>query len=131
MLRGTGVSLTLPWLSTMTPCFADEQEYATPKRFVAMTLGLGPHAANLNPDESGRGYQPSRYLKSSDHLREKCTVDSGSSHPGVGGGHRAEASILTANPVGEFRPSEKYDLDCPVPRQIPGQPDSFPVTGAQ
>ncbi len=100
ILRGTGVSLTLPWLGAMTPAFAREDEQQPPKRFVAMTLGLGLHAPNLNPEQAGRDYQPSRYLKAVDDLREKFTVISGSSHPGVGGGHRAEASILTANPVG-------------------------------
>ena len=100
ILRGTGVSLALPWLGAMNPAFAKESDSATPKRFVAMTLGLGLHGPNLNPAQSGTDYQPSRYLKSIDDMREKFTVISGSSHPGVGGGHRAEASILTANPVG-------------------------------
>src|SRR5690606_3267088 len=71
-----------------------------PRRFVAMTLGLGLLPDNLNPSQSGRGYEPSLYLKRVEDLRDQVTVVSGSSHPGVTGGHRAEASILTANPVG-------------------------------
>lgn len=100
ILRGAGVSLSLPWLGAMTPAFASSEKSQAPKRFVAITLGLGLHSANLNPKESGRNYKPSRYLKPIDDLRDNFTVVSGSSHPGVGGGHRAEASILTANPVG-------------------------------
>ena len=100
ILRGTGVSLALPWLGAMNPAFASETESAAPKRFVAMTLGLGLHGPNLNPATAGKNYQPSRYLNSIDDIRNKFTVISGSSHPGVGGGHRAEASILTANPAG-------------------------------
>lgn len=100
LLRGTGVSLALPWLGAMQPAFATEQEQKRPKRFVAMTLGLGLHGPNLNPTGEGKKYKSSRYLKPIDDLRDKFTVISGSSHPGVGGGHRAEASILTANPVG-------------------------------
>ncbi len=99
-MRGTGVSLALPWLGAMTPAFATQSEQKRPKRFVAMTLGLGLHGPNLNPIEKGKNYKPSRYLKSIDDLREKFSIISGTSHPGVGGGHRAEASILTANPVG-------------------------------
>ena len=100
LLRGAGVSLSLPLLGAMTPAFAGQADSAAPKRFVAMTLGLGLHGPNLNPKEAGRNYQPSRYLKPLNDIRDEFTVISGASHPGVGGGHRAEASILTANPVG-------------------------------
>ena len=100
LLRGAGVALGIPWLSAMDAAFATAEESASPKRFVAMTLGLGLHSSNLNPAENGRAYKPSRYLQAIDDLRENFTVVSGSSHPGVTGGHRAEASILTARPVG-------------------------------
>lgn len=100
VLRGAGVAMTLPFLGAMTPAYASDQQALPPKRFVAMTLGLGLHAANLNPVEAGRNYSASRYLKAIDDLRDQFTVISGTSHPGVGGGHRAEACILTANPMG-------------------------------
>lgn len=100
VLRGAGVAMTLPFLGAMTPAYASDQEASPPKRFVAMTLGLGLHSANLNPIDAGRNYSASRYLNAIDDLREQFTVISGTSHPGVGGGHRAEASILTANPMG-------------------------------
>lgn len=100
VLRGAGVAVGLPWLSAMNRAFAKpvEKEQAAPQRFVAMTLGLGLHADNLNPTEPGRQYAPSRYLKEIDSLRDRFTVISGSSHPDVTGGHRAEACLLTANP---------------------------------
>ena len=101
MLRGTGVAIGLPWLSAMQKAVhAADSEGESPKRFVAMTLGLGLLADNLNPKEAGRDYTPSRYLEPLGDLREQLTVVSGTSHPGVSGGHRAEASLLTANPVG-------------------------------
>ncbi|MEM9942306.1 MAG: DUF1552 domain-containing protein [Planctomycetota bacterium] len=100
LLRGAGVSMSLPFLGAMTPAFANSSATKTPKRFVAMTLGLGLHGPNLNPREAGTGYKPSRYLKSLQDIKNDFTVISGTSHPGVGGGHRAEASILTANPAG-------------------------------
>ena len=108
VLQGAGVSMALPLLSAMRPAFAADvagqteagQGETSPPRFVAMTLGLGLVAENLNPTEPGRDYRPSRYLQPIDDLRDRFTVVSGSSHPGVTGGHRAEASLLTANPVG-------------------------------
>lgn len=99
-LKGTGVALALPWLDAMRPAFANAEEKKSPHRFVAMTLGLGLHAPNLNPETDGKDYQASRYLTPLSDIRNEMTVVSGSSHPGVSGGHRAEASILTANPAG-------------------------------
>lgn len=100
VLKGAGVSMALPWLSAMQKAAATDAPDTPPQRFVAMTLGLGLVADNLNPADGGRDYKPSRYLKKIDDLRDSYTVISGSSHPGVTGGHRAEASLLTANPVG-------------------------------
>ncbi|MGB7325257.1 MAG: DUF1552 domain-containing protein [Rubripirellula sp.] len=100
VLRGSGVAMSLPWLTAMQPSFAASDKPAAPKRFVAMTLGLGLVAENLFPDDKGVQYTPSPYLKPLADLREKLTVVSGVSHPGVKGGHRAEASILTGSPMG-------------------------------
>ena len=98
MLRGAGVAIAVPWLSAMTRAFASEAE-TPPRRFVAMTLGLGLHADNLFPANAGRDYEPSLYLAAIQDLRERLTVFSGVSHPGVSGGHRAEASLLSAAPM--------------------------------
>lgn len=101
MLRGAGVAIGLPWLSAMQKAVqASDGIGEAPRRFVAMTLGLGLLADNLNPTDAGRNYTTSRYLEPLGDLREQLTVISGTSHPGVSGGHRAEASLLTANPVG-------------------------------
>ncbi len=100
VLRGVGISMGLPWLSAMQSTFANEKRETKPKRFVAMTLGLGLVADNLFPQTKGRDYQASPYLRSLEDLRDQFTIVSGTSHPGVKGGHRAEASILTATPMG-------------------------------
>ncbi|MEZ6130654.1 MAG: DUF1552 domain-containing protein [Planctomycetaceae bacterium] len=100
LLRGTGVSLALPWLTAMRPAFAGTEDSTAPRRFVAMTLGLGLLGENLNPATGGFDYEPGVYLRPLQDIRDRFTVISGSSHPGVKGGHRAEASLLTANPVG-------------------------------
>jgi hypothetical protein len=96
LLRGAGAAIALPFLGAARPARAEAD--ASPRRFVAMSLGLGLIAENLNPKEAGRGYKPSPYLEGLMDLRNAFTVISGASHPGVTGGHRAEASILTANP---------------------------------
>ena len=93
LLKGAGVSMAMPWLSAMESSFGAPTK-KTPRRFVAMTLGLGLLADNLNPKQTGREYQSSAYLKDFDDLRKDFTVVSGTSHPGVGGGHRAESSLL-------------------------------------
>lgn len=99
VLRGAGVAMSLPWLTAMHRALGAEKTNQPPQRFVAMTLGLGLLSENLNPQQTGRDYQPSKYLQPLGDLRDQLTVISGTSHPGVGGGHRAEASLLTANPV--------------------------------
>jgi len=98
VLRGAGVALTLPLLEAMTPAFAAVGESRKAKRFVGVSLALGLHGPNLVPATSGRNYQPSMYLKSLQDIRNEFTVVSGSSHPGVTGGHTAEGSIYSACP---------------------------------
>ena len=119
VLRGSGIAMSLPWLSAMQPALAKENP-RSPERFVAVTLGLGLVASNLVPEQEGADYQSSLYLQGMEDLRDRYTVFSGVSHPGVKGGHRAEASILTvAN--GIFRSSEKYNfsrsVSCEVSRK--------------
>lgn len=110
VLRGAGVAMGLPWLSAMRSGLAAEPG-AAPKRFVAMTLTLGLHSENLVPEGKGLNYRPSLYLQDLQDLRDSITVVSGSSHPGVTGGHRAEASLLTAAPQGGGRARNTISID--------------------
>ncbi len=98
VLRGAGISLGLPMLDAMTPAFAASEEGQHAKRFVGVSLSLGLHNPNLVPETAGRDYKPSRYLKPLGDIRDDFTVVSGSSHPGVKGGHTAEGSIFSACP---------------------------------
>lgn len=98
MLRGAGITLGLPLLEAMTPAFAKTVEATLAKRFVSISLTLGLHNPNLVPEGAGLNYKPSRYLAGLDDIRNDFTVVSGSSHPGVTGGHTAEGSILSACP---------------------------------
>lgn len=98
LLRGAGVTLGLPLLEAMAPAFAAASEAKQAKRFVGVSLSLGLHNPNLVPEGVGSNYKPSRYLQSLQDLRQDFTVVSGSSHPGVTGGHTAEGSIFSACP---------------------------------
>lgn len=98
LLRGAGISLGLPLLEAMTPAFAAVVAPRTAKRFVGVSLTLGLHNPYLVPEGAGRDYKPSRYLQSLADIRNDFTVVSGSSHPGVTGGHTAEGSIFSACP---------------------------------
>jgi len=97
-LRGAGVSLCLPMLDAMKPAIASSPNGKNAKRFVGVSLALGLHSPNLVPETDGRNYKPSRYLADLDDVREDLTVVSGTSHPGVSGGHSAEGSIFSACP---------------------------------
>lgn len=111
-LKGAGVTMALPMLDSMIPAFAAPAAATQPKRFVSVSLALGLHAPNLNPVETGFNYTPSPYLS---HIRDilgDMTIVTGSSHPGVSGGHNAEGSILTAAPYsrnGVFRNTISLD----------------------
>lgn len=101
-LRGTGVALALPWLEAMVPAFATRAQAANataaPKRFVAMTHGLGFHGPFLFPVEEGSGYTATPYLEAMKEHRKDFSVISGLSHPEQNGanGHTCEMTILTA-----------------------------------
>ncbi len=65
---------------------------------VAVNIGLGLHAPNIIPAETGRGYELTEYLKLIGDYRDEFTVISGTSHPEVGGGHLSSKSFLTCAP---------------------------------
>ncbi len=132
VLRGVGVSLGLPWLSVMHRVVATEASTTSPQRFVAISLGLGLHNENLVPKEAGREYKPSRYLEGLQDIRDSFSVISGTSHPGVSGGHRAEASILTGSPMGSAgRAKNTISVDQFMAKHL-GEATRFPslVLGA-
>ena len=97
-LKGTSATVALPFLSAMTPAFAAGP--TAPKRFVAMSAGLGFHAPNFIPTEVGAGYQAPLYLQKLEKHRKDFTVFSGLSHPNSNGnsGHASELTWLTSAP---------------------------------
>lgn len=127
VLRGTGVAMGLPWLSAMEPALGGirVREQKSPRRFVAMTLTLGLHGPNLIPEGHGKDYKPSTYLRGLEDLRDHFTIVSGSSHPGVTGGHRAEASLLTGTPQGAGRSRNTVSIDQLLAKYL-GDQTRFP-----
>src|SRR3954454_17811976 len=96
-LRASGVSVALPFLAGLSrPVIGAEPEIR--RRFVAINLGLGFLASHLIPEMAGRYYKPTTYLQLLQDFRSEFTVVSGTSHPGVDGGHHAERSFPTAAP---------------------------------
>jgi hypothetical protein len=79
---------------------------------VCLCDNLGKHMPFFVPEQAGKNYRPSRYLKVIDDLREHYTIFSGVSHPEVDGAHAAEKSFLTCAPhpgSGSFKNSISLD----------------------
>ena len=92
-LKGLGASMALPMLSAMNPAFAAPSKITAPKRFFGVCNNLGFINDNFFPKTSGRGYEMSSYLSEIKEYRDKFTVISGSSHPGVDGSHSSDVPI--------------------------------------
>jgi hypothetical protein len=98
LLRGIGVSLSLPLLDVMAPLPARAQAARVPRRMFGICNNLGLLPGEFFPTGAGRAYTPSPYLKILQDFREDFTVFSGVSHPNVDGGHPSDISFLTAAP---------------------------------
>ena len=94
-LQASGILLTLPSLESFGGPPARNTDR---KRTVAINIGLGLHGPNLFPETAGRNYEQTTYLRVLEEFRDQLTILSGTSHPGVDGGHSAEKSFLTAAP---------------------------------
>lgn len=124
VLRGAGVAIGLPLLESMASAKSGSSN--RPRRMVAIQTnqGIMPHL--FFPEQVGKDYELSPYLKILEPLREQFTVFSGMSHPGVDGGHSNEVSFLTGapHPAGAaFRNSISLDQ---VAAEIIGSQNRFP-----
>ncbi len=95
---GSGVAVSLPMLSAMTPAFSAAKK--APLRFVAMNAGLGFHSPNFIPQSEGLDYEAPQYLRKLAKHRKDFTIFSGLSHPNSNGsnGHASELTWLTSAP---------------------------------
>ncbi|MBX7207948.1 MAG: DUF1552 domain-containing protein [Verrucomicrobiaceae bacterium] len=97
-LHATAATLGLPWLESLGGFAHAEETKVDPQRLLLVCVPLGIYRDALVPKESGAGYVAGEYLSIIDEFRDHCTVISGLDHPGVNGGHSAEARIFTGVP---------------------------------
>jgi Protein of unknown function (DUF1552) len=97
-LRGTGVALALPLLEAMLPARAAAADKAVPRRLVAIETNMGILPQFFFPERPGPDYKLTPYLEKLAKVRDRFTVFSGVSHPGVTGAHAAEKCFLTGTP---------------------------------
>lgn len=99
LLRAAGATIGLPFLEAMMPSFAKaEAAKKVPRRMVAIVTNMGIMPQFFFPEKAGTDYAPSPYLEKLAAHRGNMTVFSGTSHPGVTGGHQADRCFLTGTP---------------------------------
>ena len=92
------MAMALPMLDAMRPAFAASGKADVPRRMVAVQTNMGILPQFFFPEQGGKDYALSPYLKRLEKVRDQFTVFSGVSHPGVAGGHAAERCFLTGTP---------------------------------
>ncbi|MCS6850066.1 MAG: DUF1552 domain-containing protein [Gemmataceae bacterium] len=92
-LRASGVAIALPLLDAMLPTSGAAGQVG-PRRMVLIGRPLGLHGPFFFPEQTGRNYEPSRYLKILQEHRDHFTVFSGMSHR-YPAGHFAEVALFT------------------------------------
>jgi hypothetical protein len=96
-LHGAGVAMALPLLDAMRPAVAAGKS-DLPRRMVCVETNMGILPQFFFPEKAGKDYPLSPYLNRLARHRGQFTVFSGTSHPGVTGGHAAEKCFLTGTP---------------------------------
>jgi hypothetical protein len=99
-LRNTGIALGLPMLESMLPAAAPA---AAPRRMICIGVPFGFDPAAFVPATAGRDYALPSHLTHLSAFREDFTIITGLSHPNTGGGgHKAEAVLLTGAPYPDY-----------------------------
>lgn len=103
-LKHTGIAIGLPLLDSMLPSRSLAAEPAAPpRRIVCIGVPFGFDPAAFVPVTTGRDYVLPSHLTHLADFRNDFTVISGLSHPNtVGGGHKAEAVMLTGAPYPDY-----------------------------
>lgn len=101
-LKTSGVAVALPFLDAMKPCAhaADRlvAEAASPQRMVILMNSLSLLPQHFFPKSAGPAYESTPYLDFFSAHRDRMTVMSGVSLPGVDSGHGALPCFLTGAP---------------------------------
>ena len=102
-LRGLGgVCLTLPAFESLRGAQSGK---AKAKRFVCVAPNYGMYPGSFFPEQTGTDYAMPSILKPMERHRSEFSIFNNLDHPGVGGGHRAESSLLSAAPMSAGIPS--------------------------
>ncbi|MCY2976693.1 MAG: DUF1552 domain-containing protein [Planctomycetota bacterium] len=119
LLRNTGIAMSLPFLESTLPAFANAAQAgsptgpdAKPRRMLAICNNLGLLTDQFFPQNAGRDYTLSPYLEVLKAHQDDFTVFSGVSHPNVDGSHASDKCFLTAAPhpgSGAFRNTISLD----------------------
>lgn len=104
VLKNSGIALSLPLLESMLPSkLRAADEVTPPRRMVCIGVPFGFDPAAFVPVKPGRDYELPAHLKHLEEFRNEFTVISGLSHPNTGGGgHKAEAVMLTGAPYPDY-----------------------------
>lgn len=106
ILKSSGIALGLPLLESMLPTSTGAAEGAgatSPRRMVCIGVPFGFDPTAFVPLKVGRDYELPSHLKHLEAFRNDFTVMSGLSHPNTGGGgHKAEAVMLTGAPYPDY-----------------------------
>ena len=124
-LRSSGIAIVLPVLNAMMPVRAAQAKKASAQRKRMLLVGrpLGMHSLNFFPENTGRDYTPSRYLKLLQSRRNDFTVFSGLSHR-YGAGHYAEVGLFTGVHPDFIRPNDiknSISLDQEIASHLAGK----------
>jgi hypothetical protein len=124
-LKAAGIAVGLPLLDAMKQIShaaapGDKGPGATGRRLVAVSYNLGFYPPAFFPEQAGKDYTPSEYLKVLDGLRDDFTVISGMSHLDVRGGHEAEPCFLTGAPYPRQPFKNSISLDQLLAQQMVG-----------
>lgn len=121
LLRGSGASLALPFLSAMSPAFAASP--AKPKKnLVCIGNLLGFYQPALFPKTQGKAWETTQLLEPLEPHRKDFTLFSGLDH-GVKGGHFAVHSFLTGvlSMDAKSRPEGNISLDQRAAETVGGE----------
>jgi len=98
-LRNSGIALGLPMLESMLPAAPS----VPPRRMICIGVPFGFDPTAFVPVATGRDYTLPSHLTHLAAFRDDFTVVSGLSHPNTGGGgHKAEAVMLTGAPYPDY-----------------------------
>ncbi len=103
-LRNSSIALALPFLESMQAApSATNSPDGSPRRMICIGVPFGFDPTAFVPLTAGRNYTLPSHLSHLADFREDFTVITGLSHPNTGGGgHKAEAVMLTGAPYPDY-----------------------------